>query len=98
MTGSDKSYVRSVYEFVSDTEDPKVGMFRFITLKARSLEAYSMQICKDHRKDVVMSRDYREFVPASPAEIKASKQTRAKNMVFILLKLLNGPYPDSILD
>jgi hypothetical protein len=87
VTGTDRSYKRSIYKFMAATEDSEYGVFEF-----QSLGWDVIQRWLDVGANVTqyqMLRRYDEFRLAKRNEIKESKDAKAKYSLRRVLDKLN---------
>lgn len=91
VTGLDRSYKRSIYKFLSSTENPEFGLFEFQSLNGNTVVMYKMQGFKQSKFEGV--RAYSEFRLAEPFEALENNRLIARDCVRSLLKKL-GVYID----
>lgn len=86
VTGVDRSYKRSIYKFISDTESSECGVFEFQTLANDSIMMYKMRGYTSSKMQKV--RRYDEFRLAEPLEVLESNKLMARDSLRYLLKKL----------
>ena len=86
VTGKDRSYKRSIYKMLEETENPEVGLFEYQSLGFDVVQSWKDNKARISQYQVL--RTYDEFRFANDEELKDSKSAKVNySLRRLLIKL-----------